>query len=92
MAFWLDLFTFRYRVTQLKVVVGQVSLTTIDSGEQSFSVLTSLNHPSYDASTKENNIAMLAVIWILCYLFNYINQFVKTIHIVNISLCLNINI
>lgn len=48
-----------YKLSDLKVVVGQVSLIAIDPGEEYFDVISNHIHESYEAATKRNNIAML---------------------------------
>lgn len=50
-----------YKLSDLKVVVGQVSLIAIDPGEEYFDVISNHIHESYEAATKRNNIAMLQV-------------------------------
>ncbi len=56
------LFLISFNASQLKVVVGQLSLIATDPGEETFSVLTIHYHESYDVVTKKNNIAMLQVL------------------------------
>ncbi|XP_057373708.1 transmembrane protease serine 9-like [Daphnia carinata] len=48
-----------FKLSDLKVVVGQVSLTATDPGEEYFDVVSNHIHESYDAATLRNNIAML---------------------------------
>ena len=51
-----------YTPSQLKVVVGQVSLTATDPGEETIGVITNHYHELYDAIRMRNNIAMLQVL------------------------------
>ncbi|KAI9556780.1 hypothetical protein GHT06_016571 [Daphnia sinensis] len=48
-----------YKLSDFKVVVGQVSLIATDPGEEYFDVISNHIHESYDAATMRNNIAML---------------------------------
>ncbi|XP_046642933.1 transmembrane protease serine 9-like [Daphnia pulicaria] len=50
-----------FTTSQLKIVVGQVSLTAVDPGEETIGVITNHFHEFYDAIGMRNNIAMLQV-------------------------------
>jgi hypothetical protein len=51
-----------FTTSQLKIVVGQVSLTAVDPGEETIGVITNHFHEFYDAIGMRNNIAMLQVL------------------------------
>ena len=48
-------------VSDVKVVVGQLSLLTQDPNEKKYSAFSVIIEPSYNSATKANNVAMIQV-------------------------------
>lgn len=55
-------------------MVGQHSLTSLDTGEKSYNILSYICHQSYDAVSKKNNIAMLEVHYFKMHFDNEIKK------------------